>query len=71
MRPNERFVNSKAFFGRETESLLINGSPIILLHFFIFCFLFSVNVKVKFGIRDDTQVLLMRTFSDSIAIEFD
>ena len=69
MRPNERFVNSKAFFGRETESLLINGSPIILLHFFYF--LFIVNVKVKFGIRDDTQVLLMRTFSDSIAIEFD
>ena len=30
-----------------------------------------MNVKVKFGIKDDTQVLLMRTFSDSIVIEFD
>ena len=30
-----------------------------------------MNVKVKFGIKGNTQVLLMRTFSDSIVTEFD
>ena len=30
-----------------------------------------MDVKVKFGIKDDTQVLLMRTFSDSIVTECD
>ena len=30
-----------------------------------------MNVKVKFEIKDDTQVLLMKTFSDSIGIECD
>ena len=30
-----------------------------------------MNVKVKFGIKKETQVLLMRTFSDGIVIECD
>ena len=29
-----------------------------------------MNVEVKFGIRDDTQMLLIRTFSDTVVIEF-
>ena len=30
-----------------------------------------MNVKVKFEIKNGTQVLLMRTLSDCIVIEFD
>lgn len=30
-----------------------------------------MNVKIKFGIKGDTKVLMLRTFSDSIVIECD
>ena len=33
--------------------------------------LFSMSVTFKFGIKDDTEVLLMRKFRDSVIIECD
>ena len=64
MRPDVKFVNGEHNFFQERDWKSSNKPYYILLHF-----LYKLNVK--FEIKNDTQVLVMRKFTDSIAIECD